>query len=151
MKYSIESHARTHTETEHMRGRAGVIFGGQQADVFISSSQSHRGRHCSALTCSERQRHLNHFNGLSVWSLRHTRKDYCDCICPTPMICLCRGIAGSRKPVIEEATVDFNRPTKQNCSLQRGKSFSGIRKVISDFLPPLIIQGQKQFRLEGSR
>lgn len=117
-----------------MRGHAGVIFGGRQADVFISSGQSHRGRHCSVLTRSERQRHLNHYNGFVVWSLRHTRKDYCDCICPAPMICLRGGIAGSRKPVIEEATVDFNRPAKQNCSLQRGKSFFGIHKVLSDFL-----------------
>lgn len=51
-------------------------------------------------------------------------------------ICLCRGIAGSRKPVIEEATVDFNKPTKLNCSPEREKSLFGIHKVIPDFCLP---------------
>ncbi len=87
MKYLIESHTHTHTElVEHMQVLA---WGGQQADVFISSGQSHWGRHCSALTRSEQQRHLNHFNGFIVWSLRHTRKDYYDCICPAPVISVC--------------------------------------------------------------
>lgn len=65
------------------------------------------------------------------------------------------GIAGSRMPVIEEAGVEFNKPTKQNCSPEREggkKSLFGIHKEISDFfLSPLIIQVEKQFRLEGWR
>lgn len=58
-------------------------------------------------------------------------------------------------PVIEEAGVEFNKPTKQNCSPEREggkKSLFGIHKEISDFfLSPLIIQVEKQFRLEGWR
>lgn len=50
-------------------------------------------------------------------------------------------------PVIEEAGVEFNKPTKQNCSPEREggkKSLFGIHKVISDFfLSPLIIQVEK--------
>lgn len=81
--FNRERHTHTHTElVEHIQVLA---MGGKRADVFISSGQSH----CSALTRSKRQRHLNHFNGFIVWSLRYTRKDYCDCICPAPVISVC--------------------------------------------------------------
>lgn len=65
-------------------------------------------------------------------------------------VCLCGGITGSRKPMIEEVTVVCNKPTKHNCSLQREKSLCGIHKVISD-MSPLIIQVEKQFLLDGLR
>ena len=83
------THTHTHTHAELVEHKQVLSPGGQQADVFICSGQSHRGRHCSALTRSERQRHLNHFNGSIIWSRRHTRKDYCDCICTAPVISVC--------------------------------------------------------------
>lgn len=79
----------------------------------------HRDRHCSALTRSRLQRHLNHLNGFIIWSLRHKSKDYYDCVCPAPVISVC--VAASQGQVslwLKKPLSILTDLQKQNCSPQ---------------------------------
>lgn len=87
---STLAHANSQTHTEVVMHRQVLAFGGQQADVSIPPVVRVSGVVIAMLSTHSRLwRHLNHFNGFIIWSLRHTRKDYCDCICPAPVISVC--------------------------------------------------------------
>lgn len=130
------THRHTHAHIQWAGGSHAVGVFGQRADVSVSSrfwlvivflwpASGSRSTWIILMVSSHGAPNVPERITVTAFALLHD-------------VCLCGGTTGSHKSMIEEATVDFNKPTKHNFSPQGASGIFGIHKVILDifFLSP---------------